>query len=308
MPNSKRSRLALMIVAFFVSVTAAAKEDSYVQKVEHWHHKWDEFMRSKNSPLVVVGRFAVIEGESSIGSDPASAIALPPGAPEHLGTLVRHEGNFSFKGIPGLRVSVNGKRIAHNDLASDPITLRVAAKPQPSDKVGFGRWSFSIRPEHGSYYLYFMDQKHPKEFKGIDWFPIDTTYRVTAQLIPEDTKRTVTMVTPDGIELRFPAVGELVFEVGGQKLHLQAVATGNKAFGVFFWDKSSGKETYGGGRSVEGDMPIDGDDTVILDFNYAANPYCAYSHFSSCVLPQKENRLDVPILAGAKYRMDTTSQ
>jgi Protein of unknown function (DUF1684) len=59
-----------------------------------------------------------------------------------------------------------------------------------------------------------------------------------------------------------------------------------------------GKETYGGGRFLEVDMPVNG--KTILDFNTASDPYCAYDPDAHCPMPLKENRLALPIRAGQK--------
>ena len=64
-----------------------------------------------------------------------------------------------------------------------------------------------------------------------------------------------------------------------------------------FRDATSGRETYGAGRYLDV-QPPDADGDVVIDFNLAYNPYCAYSEGFSCPLPPAENRLDVPIRAG----------
>ena len=68
-----------------------------------------------------------------------------------------------------------------------------------------------------------------------------------------------------------------------------------------FTDDSNGFETYGGGRYLDIDKPEDGVRKIVLDFNIAYNPYCAYSDAYSCPIPPRENNLSVKILAGAKY-------
>jgi len=69
-----------------------------------------------------------------------------------------------------------------------------------------------------------------------------------------------------------------------------------------FWDATSGEATYGGGRYI--DIEEQAGDQYIIDFNYAYNPYCAYSHRYSCAVPPFENRLAVPVTAGEKKYKD----
>jgi len=68
---------------------------------------------------------------------------------------------------------------------------------------------------------------------------------------------------------------------------------------VPFRDGTSGKETYGGGRYFDCEIPPIGN-SILLDFNKAYNPYCAYNPRFSCVIPPEENRLKIKIEAGEK--------
>lgn len=65
-----------------------------------------------------------------------------------------------------------------------------------------------------------------------------------------------------------------------------------------FNDKTNGKETYGGGRFM--DLTETGSDTLVVDFNLAYNPYCAYNHKYSCPIPPESNNLNIKIQAGEK--------
>jgi uncharacterized protein (DUF1684 family) len=67
-----------------------------------------------------------------------------------------------------------------------------------------------------------------------------------------------------------------------------------------FKDRTSGKETYGAGRFLESEPPHNG--KVLLDFNKAYNPYCAFNPYSSCPIPPKQNTLAARIEAGERYR------
>jgi uncharacterized protein (DUF1684 family) len=101
--------------------------------------------------------------------------------------------------------------------------------------------------------------------------------------------------------------GEVTFELDGKELKL-AVYRNKKMLDLSqdtnmlfipFRDMTSGSETYGGGRYIDCEIPVAGD-IIDLDFNKAYNPYCAYNHKYSCVIPPEENRLPVKIEAGEK--------
>lgn len=97
-------------VVFLLAVgVASAADDAYHRQIEQDRRETDEFLRSEKSPLLLIGRFSVNEGSSTLGSDPASTIVLPTRAPQHLGTIFRHGNQFTFEVMMGTSVSLNGK-------------------------------------------------------------------------------------------------------------------------------------------------------------------------------------------------------
>jgi hypothetical protein len=96
------------LLAVVTSVSYAADE-AYVAEIQKWRQENDDFLRSERSPLRLVGRFQVEEGDSRLGSDPASTIVFPDRAPGQTGTLARRGGAFSFEAAKGTPVTVNGQ-------------------------------------------------------------------------------------------------------------------------------------------------------------------------------------------------------
>ena len=92
--------------------------------------------------------------------------------------------------------------------------------------------------------------------------------------------------------------GYVTFRLNGDTLRLDPVISGKELF-FMFKDGTSGRETYGAGRFLEADMPKAG--KVVLDFNKAYNPYCAFDPYTSCPIPPKQNTLQTRIEAGEKY-------
>ncbi len=284
---------AIWLLAILV---ASAAEDSYRLDVEQDRKKTDELLRSPRSPLLLVGRFRVNEGSSAMGSDPASDFVLPSQAPRRVGTISRQGDQFSFQPASGIAVSLNGKP------ASGRINLQVAKSPQPSDRIAFGTFTFAIRPVGNQFELLLSDAQSQalKDFKGTTWFPIDPAYRLTAQFSPAEQSRTVAVALTDGASTTYTVKGDLIFHRGGQTLRLQALSSlDGKSLFVMFRDQTSGRQTYGGGRFLEVELPRDGKAT--LDFNRAYNPYCAYNPYAICPVPPRQNRLAVPIRAGETY-------
>jgi uncharacterized protein (DUF1684 family) len=283
------------LLRIFALGSAMTAEDSYVSEIQKSRRETDEFLRSEKSPLLLIGRFDVRDGASSIGSDPGSAIVLPARAPQRVGTLIRHGDQLSFEIATGVPVTVNDKP------ASGTVTLQAPDMPKPSDRVGFGDFVFAIRPSADNFYLLVKDKRSQflRDFQGTTWFPVDPAYRVIARFAPYESAKTVSVPYTAGAAKIFTAPGDLVFRLGSQELRLQALASGEGLL-VMFKDRTSGKETYGGGRFLEADLPKDGKTTV--DFNKAYNPYCAVNPYAACPVPPAQNRLPVRVLAGETYK------
>jgi len=137
-----------------------------------------------------------------------------------------------------------------------------------------------------------------REFKGLRWHPVDPAYRVVAQFVayPEPKTIPVPNILGDTPEMTSP--GYVEFTLAGQALRLEPVFDGADAHELFFifGDQTNGLETYPSGRFLYAALPESGQ--VVLDFNKAENPPCAFTPFATCPLPPKQNRLPVRVEAG----------
>lgn len=143
-------------------------------------------------------------------------------------------------------------------------------------------------------------------FTGLRYYPPDLTYRIEAQCVPFEMQEIVPLGTTQGEIRQHLRYAELRFTITGEDCRLVAFKPVDdpqtQELFVPFRDATSGGETYGAGRYVEAeDEHADqggASHTVILDFNLAYSPWCAYSAAYSCTLPPAENRLAIPIMAG----------
>lgn len=289
----------LQLGTVLIAMGLCTAQNAYRAQIEKDRHDTDEFLRSPRSPLLLVGRYSLNEGTSTLGSDSASTIVLPAKAPQHVGTLIRHGGQITFQPAAGIVVSLNDQPI------STSVTLQINEPPKPTDRIGFGDFKFGIRPLSGQFDLLLIDSQSPflKAFTGTTWFPIDSAYRVAAQFNPASQSMTVPVPYTDGGEKMYTVSGDLTFQLSGQTFHLRALASpAGKGLFIMFQDQTSGKETYAGGRFIEADAPQDG--KTVLDFNKASNPYCAYDPYAVCPVPLRENRLTIPVSAGEKHNLE----
>jgi hypothetical protein len=139
------------------------------------------------------------------------------------------------------------------------------------------------------------------EFTGLSYFPPNPDYKLSTSLAKLTTAETITLATSDGLEKKYKKFGYAEFEFEGKKNRLLLLEMEppfqDKLF-IPFADETSGIETYGAGRYLEVDKPTG--ESVILDFNLAYNPYCAYSSDFSCPFPPVENLLFISVRAGEK--------
>jgi len=139
------------------------------------------------------------------------------------------------------------------------------------------------------------DQK--REFKGLKYFPENLALRLELEVEEFPEKNTIQMQTSTGDVQSHTRFGVIRFSVDGQEVELTIYSDPHGYF-LPFADALAGSETYGAGRYLEPEPA--GKGRLLVDFNYAYNPYCAYNDLFSCPLTPWENRLKVPIRAGEK--------
>jgi uncharacterized protein (DUF1684 family) len=154
-----------------------------------------------------------------------------------------------------------------------------------------------------------LKNKHKNFFSGMAYYPIDSaTYRVTARLHPPQDTGYFSMKHTNGRDYRYRRYALAVFELKGDthQLTLYQSARSQRdpryrgALFLPFTDPTNGQSSYGGGRYIDLKEKDIQDSTVVIDFNRAYNPYCAYNSEYACPIPPGENRLSVPIKAGEK--------
>jgi len=145
-----------------------------------------------------------------------------------------------------------------------------------------------------------LESPAASKYKEPVFFPLDSSYRVTAKWLPAEGKQTVDVPNALGDVSATPIAGTAVFELNGQQVRLTDLG-GDAAKGLFFVfsDSTSKTDTYPGGRFLDTEPVKNG--AVVLDFNRAYNPPCSVTPYATCPLAPKENRLTVAIAAGEKY-------
>lgn len=151
-----------------------------------------------------------------------------------------------------------------------------------------------------------LTEKDRKNFKGLDFFKIDTTFRVNARFELTPYEPSFFMKTTTDRSPEYKRYGILYFKLKGKDCRLNVYQSQELMLQpqykdylfIPFTDETNGNETYGAGRYIDGRIPKG--TTMVLDFNKAYNPYCAYNKKYSCPIVPKENHVAVAIKAGVK--------
>ena len=145
-----------------------------------------------------------------------------------------------------------------------------------------------------------------KNFRSLEFYPIDLAYCVQAKLVRTPDEKPFNMPTTTERKPRYRKYGELHFTLKGkqckldvfQSIDLIKLEEYKDYLFLPFTDITSGNGSYGGGRYI--DLKIPEGDIIMIDFNTAYNPYCAYNHKYSCPIPPEQNDILVEIKAGVK--------
>ena len=151
-----------------------------------------------------------------------------------------------------------------------------------------------------------LKDKDRKDFKELDFFQFDSTYVITAALIRTPDEKPFKMKTTTERRPDYVKYGVISFRLNGkahelniyQNLGLLEKPGFEDYLFLPFLDNTNGEETYAGGRYVEARMPEGSE--ILIDFNTAYNPYCAYNEKYSCPIVPRENTLYVNVEAGVK--------
>ena len=289
---------ALLLLAAACTDNVPTPDPAYVAEIEAWRTERLERLTADDGWLTVVGLHWLAPGVNRFGSDPANEIPLNgPDIPALAGTVeLLDDGSLVAGAAAGAAVMVNGAPLVESVLRSD-------AQGEP-EIVGVGRLSFFIIDRGGRLAARVKnpDAAARREFRGIEHFPIDPRYRVTARLEPYPEPREVPIPTVLGTPTTMLAPGVLHFTLRGEELSLEPYvnAADDPEYFLIFRDRTSGNSTYGGGRFLDAEA-VGADSTTVLDFNLAYSPPCAFTAHATCPLPPPQNSLGVAVEAGEMF-------
>lgn len=279
-------KLLLVFLVFLGSGSVQAAEN-----YQDWRQKAEEKLRSEKNWLSVVGLHWLKEGKNALGSDFKNDLRLPKSAPASIGYVQKKGDNYTLH-----IENKTGLKIDGQSPQSDTVSLKTDADGAPT-KLEQGTVEFFLITRKNGTGLRVKDPNSEarKNFAGRNWYPVKKEYVIEGQWAVFRAPKLI--VIPDilGNQNEELVSGAIVFKHKGKNYSLYPTQEGDELF-IVFKDATSGKTTYGNARFLYASIRKDG--KVILDFNKAVNPPCAFTDYATCPKAPKENILDFPIEAG----------
>ncbi len=288
-------------------MSAAEAPSPYVHQIEQWRAARVARLTAPDGWLSLIGLDWLHPGANRVGSADDNDIVLKAG-PAHLGTVtLAADGKVSAVFDRDSGATIDGKAVREAALVDD-----VHAGTGNPTTVVFGHASFYVIDRDGRMGLRVKDSdaRARRDFHGIDYFPIDHSWRIEADWVPFNPPHDLQMGSVIGTIDTVKVPGKAVFHRDGHTFALLPFQEepGGELFFVMA-DRTSGKETYGASRFLYAALPAGGLDKpgkLVLDFNKAYNPPCAFTPFATCPLAPPENRLDLAVTAGEKVYRHTS--
>ena len=290
--------LALLAATLATAALAqgVAVDPAYRKNVEDWRKRAEEGLKRDRGWLTLSGRYVLKPGENRFGTAPTNDIVFPKGAgPAGMGSVIVEPGRgVTVKAVEGLKMKASDGEFSERMMSTGT---------ENRDWVSFGpRAHFHIIERDGKYILRLADNESEvrKKFAGRVWYSVDDNWRVPAKFVPYDPPRKVPIVNVLDEVSDEVAPGYVEFEFGGRPHRLDVVGD-DKGLFIIFKDRTAGETTYGAGRFLYVEEKPKANERFLLDLNRAYNPPCAFSEFTTCPLPPKQNILPIKVEAGEKY-------
>ena len=279
----------LSLLVFLIG--ACSSNQAYRSEINKWRADHEADLKKDDGWLTLAGLFWLKDGVNSVGRGAGYDVSLTDNFKhDKFGEIDFGDGKATLKVEPGVEAIADGKPATNLELASDD--------PGPATKIQIGSQTFYLIKREDRYGIRLKDSETParKNFTGEHWFPVDEKNRVTATFEPFESPEEIEIPNVLGSTFKMKSPGIVRFRLNGKDLSLQPVEENDKELFFIFKDATSKNETYQAGRFLYTDPPVNGQ--VVLDFNKAENPPCAFTQFATCPLPPPQNQLDTEIRAG----------
>ena len=278
-----------LALATFLGAACGTQEQkidtaAHTAEIKQWQKTRAERLAKEDSWLTLIGLHWLVDGENSVTLNKAGA---PPVKLTRNGaTTILH---------PDPSMTVDGKPLT----GDTPLLADADEKGPTIVQMGSVRFNVIKRGERYGLRVKDAESEVRTHFKGLEYYPIDAKWRVEARFEAYHPPKQIPITDVTGMNSVSIAPGVMVFELDGKEYRLDPVIEeGSEDLFIIFRDATARDTTYPAGRYLYAKPPKDG--KMIVDFNRAYNPPCAFTAYATCPLPPLQNRLAVRIEAGEK--------
>ena len=262
------------------------------------HQRWQTVRQGELAgPDSWLGLIALIwlePGANAVGNAADCPVWLPAG-PARLGSLWVEGIDLAWQAATGSGAAVEG-----GGAVADGWQVLLTDRNGPPSRVTFGSLEFFVIEREGRLAVRLRDRNWAagRPPPVLTYYDYDPAWRVEALWQQLAVPQSMEVPNVSG-ELKVVEVThQAVFEMAGETIRLLPMSVGDGEAFFVFRDRTSGRETYGAGRFLKAAVAVDG--KIILDFNFAYSPPCAFTPFATCPLPPPENWLPLAVPAGEK--------
>jgi uncharacterized protein len=287
-----KTYLLLFLLVLIVSCESKKAQlnidDAYIAKIEK-----NKANRAQNriNYLQLTGLFKLDSLVNTFGKDPENNFVIDiDDLPSQIGTISVLKESLVFNAFKNVIIKTEQDSI----VTTLPLQLNEYGS---SIKLYHNQLNWQIITRSKQLYLRVWDTKNPAidAFNGFEFYKLNSNFIFEGQFIYyKKIKSEIVKSEVDG-KRSTSFIGKVTFEYDDKMYNLDV---GENGF-TMVSDETTGDETYGGGRYMYLKLP-EADGVVSLDFNYLYNPPCAFSEFTTCLYPPRQNNLPFKVLAGEK--------
>lgn len=263
---------------------------------EAWAAEDSEFKNSPTSPLAGTSRFEISETATAYFAENEGKLEWSPEQVGHpVFSLTMRGDQWAWEGLD-----------KHTSLGREDKDLPSGSVLAAGDNSKARRFTVEFYPSEGKItaLVFDPDTQRIQEFEALDRFDPNPKFVTNARITRFETPKQLDLITARQRFKKQYRYAKLAFEIDGAELELTAYkhaleGEGSQYLFIPFTDKTTGKYSYGGGRYLVIEEARDSDE-ILIDFNLVTNPLCSYAPIYNCIVPTRENKLPIAILAGVK--------
>jgi uncharacterized protein (DUF1684 family) len=293
------NRLCVTLFVLVLNAACSSSADEFdialhEADVLAWRESRRASLMAPTGFLNLAGLYWLEKERSTFGSSPDNDLVFPPVADSRIGEFRLTDDGVLMVPRTGVAVYSENEPVAETLIADDTTDNPVM--------ITHESLAWTVIKRDGRYAVRLRDFEHPAlaSFPELPYFPIEPSWRIEATLERYEQPKQVSANTViEGLGWNPDSPGVVVFEKDGETYRLEAYASGERLFFVF-GDRTNGRETYPAGRFLYAALP-GADGRLVLDFNRAYSPPCAFNDFSTCPVASPRSRLSLRIPAGELF-------